>query len=134
MFDLPRTTHRYLIEPISEKPHIQFTIMKRFLKFCEQLRTSKKSVLRSMISQCEKDTTTRTGHNLRTIMLLTNSCSLIQMNQTDITSQTYKNIPDGEGWRVHLVKELIEARHDRNLLHEFSYDEIDDLVHLACTN
>jgi len=87
-----------------------------------------------MINQCQNDTSTRTGHTLRTIMLLTNSCSLIKMTQFDLTSQTYKDIPEGEEWRVNLIKELIDARHDRNFLPEFSYDENDDLVHLACTN
>ena len=79
MFDLPRTSHKYLIEPITEKPHIQFTIMKRFLKFCDQLRSSTKTVLKSMVNICENDTQTKTGNNLRTIMLLTNKNSVSQI-------------------------------------------------------
>ena len=78
-------THKYLIEPITEKPHIQFTIMKRFLKFCDQLRSSTKTVLKSMVNICENDTQTKTGNNLRTIMLLTNKNSVTQIKDSDIS-------------------------------------------------
>ena len=64
----------------------------------------------------------------------TNSSSLSQIRQSDLISQTYRDIPKEDEWRVHLLREFIEARHDRDLLHEFSYNELDDLIHLACTN
>ena len=133
MFDLPRTAHRYLIEPITEKPHIQFTIMKRFLKFCEQLRVSNKSVLKSMIMHCQDNTMTRTGNNLRTIMLLTNDYSVLQIKPINLYSLTYKDIPEGEEWRVNILKELIDARYDRSMLQDFSYDEINHLIELVST-
>ena len=41
-FDLPRGTHRYFIEEISETPHPQVMLAKRFLKFHETLQNSKK--------------------------------------------------------------------------------------------
>ena len=108
--------------------------MKRFLKFCDQLKESNKTVLKSMMKNCENNTTTRTGNNLRTIMLLTNVNHISQIKQSDLTSQTYRDIPDGEEWRVPLLKELIEARHDRNMLPEFTHDEIKYLIEIASTN
>ena len=134
MFDLPRTSHKYLIEPITEKPHIQFTIMKRFLKFCDQLRSSTKTVLKSMVNICENDTQTKTGNNLRTIMLLTNKNSVTQIKDSDISSSVYNQIPEGEEWRVQLIKELIEAKYNRDILQDFSYDEISAMIDTASIN
>ena len=107
--------------------------MKRFLKFCDQLRGSNKNVLKTLIKNCENDTMTRTGNNLRTIMLLTNVNSISQIKQSVLTSQSYRDIPDGEEWRVPVLKELIEARHDRSMLPEFNHDEIDHLIEIAST-
>ena len=45
MFGLPRETHRYLLEPVTEKCHIKFDIMKRFMKFTEKIIKSKKDTL-----------------------------------------------------------------------------------------
>ena len=104
MFNLPRTTHRYFIEPITGQQHNQFTLMKRFLKFCDQLRSSSKSVLNTMISNCENDTMSKTGHNMRSIMLLTNQTLLSKIKDSDLNSVIYKQIPEGEEWRVHTLR------------------------------
>ena len=45
-FDIPRNTHKFLIEEISECPHPQVMLAKRFLKFHETLQKSKKFGIR----------------------------------------------------------------------------------------
>ena len=87
-----------------------------------------------MIKKCENDTMTKTGNNLRTIMLLTNVNTIFQIKQSDLNLQTYRDIPDGEEWRIPVLKELIEARHDRSMLPEFTLDELDHLIEIASTN
>ena len=84
-----------------------------------------------MIKKCENDTMTRTGNNLRTIMLLTNVNNIFQIKETDLTEQTYRDIPNEEEWRVPILKELIAARHDRSMLPEFTHDEINHLIEIA---
>ena len=133
MFNLPRTTHRYLLEPLTEKPHVQFSIMKRFVNFCDQLRHSKKLVLNMMIKHCENNSQSKTGHNLRTILLKTEKTNISQIDSASINSQKYFRIPDGEEWRVDFLKELIEVRNDPALLENFSIEEIEDFIHFACT-
>ena len=133
MFNLPRTAHRYLLEPLTGQPHIQFTLMKRFIKFCDQLRNSEKNILKTMMNLCENNSMTKTGHNLRTILLLTKKNSISQIQESDFVSLAYKNIPEGEEWRVQLLKELIDIRHNPKMLQEFSYDEIDEMISQAST-
>ena len=133
MFGLPRTTHKYFIEPITGQQHVQFILMKRFLKFCDQLRNSNKCVLNTVINYCENDTMSRTGHNLRSILLQTNKTSFSIIKQSDIDTLIYNEVPEREKWRVHTLKELLEIRHNPEMLENFNYEEIDDLINYVCT-
>ena len=42
IFDLPRETYRYLIEPISENMHLKSTLCSRYVSFYSSLQKSKK--------------------------------------------------------------------------------------------
>ena len=86
-----------------------------------------------MMNLCENNTMTKTGQNLRTILLLTKKNLITQIQQSDLVSLKYKNIPEGEEWRVQLLKELIDIRHNPEMLHEFSYAEIDEMIYQAST-
>ena len=50
MMGLPRTTHRYLIEPLSGRSHIICSIWTRFLKFTRKLKESKKTIIRNVFN------------------------------------------------------------------------------------
>ena len=76
---------------------------------------------------------TRTGHNLRSILLLTNKTSFSKIEKSDLDNITYKEIPDGEEWRVHTLKELMEIRQNPEMLPNFSYKDIEDLISFVCT-
>ena len=45
MFDLPRETHKYLVEPVSESVHLKKILVKRFLKFTKAVKLSEKFAL-----------------------------------------------------------------------------------------
>ena len=133
MFNLPRTTHKYFIEPISENPHIKFNLMKRFLNFCEQLRNSDKSILKMMINKTQFNTQSRTGQNLRTIMLICEKNEVSQVRPSDLTTRNYSEVPDDEFWRISFLKELIEIRYDPEMLQNFTIGEIEDMIHFIST-
>ena len=42
MLGIPRNSHQYFIEPLSQTQHIKFSLLKRFLKFVESMALSKK--------------------------------------------------------------------------------------------
>ena len=72
MFDLPLSTHRFLIEPISGSPHLSRTLVRRYLSFIENINKSKKVALRELLEVAQRDARTTTGaSNMRFIMLLT---------------------------------------------------------------
>ena len=107
MFDLPRETHCYLVEPVSDTAHVQTLMARRFLNFVSMIRTSKKVALRSLLKVIETDVRSVTGHNLRTIMLKSDSPvhHVENLKPDDITFK-YREIPVGEQFRVDLIKEI----------------------------
>ena len=47
MFRLDRTTHRYLIEPVSKTPHIKISLLTCFMNFTNKLMCSRKTAAKS---------------------------------------------------------------------------------------
>ena len=72
MFNLPRETHCYLIEEVSEQLHVKTILARRFLNFIQAVRSSKKKALRDLLKVVELDTQSVTGRNLINILIQTN--------------------------------------------------------------
>ena len=55
-YNLPFNTHRVLIEPISELPHLRTFLVKRFLSFVDKVQKSEKGrishILKHVINDC----------------------------------------------------------------------------------
>ena len=100
IFSLPFQTHRYLIEPISSLPQIKKTLLKRFLSFIKQIRTSPKATLRSLFRIIENDTRSITGSNLNYLMLGCGKTNIYQLNITDAHSIKYHQISEESQWKV----------------------------------
>jgi len=90
MFNLPRETHRYLIEPLSDSRHIKFIFLKQYLQFRNQVFQSNKSTLISMFKICQNDPSSTTGSNMRKIMLLCDKTAIHDLVPSDINSLMYK--------------------------------------------
>ena len=103
MFDLPRETHCYLVEPISDNARVQTIMARRFLNILSMIRTSKKVTLRNLLKVIESDVRSVTGHNLRTIMLKSSSpVNHVQNLKPDDVTYKYREVPVGEQFRVDL--------------------------------
>ena len=73
MLDIPRESHRRLIEPLSDTTHLKTILIKRFLLFLQQIRNSSKIACKFLLETICLDTRSTTGSNLRRILLLTES-------------------------------------------------------------
>ena len=62
MMNLPRETHRRLIEPLSGIKHIKFTLLKRFLSFLQQIKKSTKNAAKFLLDSIYLDTRSITGY------------------------------------------------------------------------
>ena len=82
MLDIPRESHRYLIEPLSKVTHIKIILAKRFLTFLDQIRNSNKSASKFLLNTILFDTRSTTGSNLRNILLKIDKTRLSYYNVT----------------------------------------------------
>ena len=100
MWDIPLDSHRYLIEPLSDQPHMRFTLYKRMINFKNQVFKSSKSALKHMYSICQNNCASVTGRNLRKLMLLCDHSSIYSLNSSDIDCLEYFPIPNLEKWMI----------------------------------
>lgn len=135
MFALPRTTHRYLIEPLSGRPHIVRSIWKRFLKFTRNIAQSRKTVLRNAFKTVQHDCRSITGRNLRKIMLSTNHDVYNKADfEFDSKNIPYYKLPDCESWRIVLAKEILSAKSGALTVANFEKEELDIILGTVCCN
>ena len=134
MAGLPFSTHRYLIEPISDQRHMSSTVMRNFLSFITAIRKSAKPVLRQLYKLSKNDVRTTTGANLRNILLLTNLSNVDHLKPSIVDQISYKIINKEDQWRVRLIKELIDIKFGTmNLPEEMTMQEVEDILDYACT-
>ena len=104
MFDLPRETHRYLVEPVSEYPHLRKILMCRFISFLNQVNNSGKNVPKDLLNTIQYDTKSITGNNIRNILRLTKKVKIEDVKKQDILKLDYFTIPEGENWRLNIIR------------------------------
>ena len=132
MFRLPRETHCYLSEPISEQYHMRSLITSRFLGFISRIRNSKKDSVRSMLKAIEYDNRSVTGRNLRKILL--------QSEEQDINNlkpvqgyTVYRAVPEGEEYRINFIYDLLELRENQQYTN-LSMNEIENMLAFLCVS
>ena len=128
MLEVPRNTHRFFIEPLSETQHIMFSLMKRFVNFVTSITSSKKSVLRNMLAIVKRDCRSTTGRNLRKIMLLLNKTNIENISKDDLKTLQYHPAPPDDEWKIQLAKELIKVKHNELIIVNLNTAERDEIM------
>ena len=110
MYDLPVQTHRYLVEPVSEQMHLKKLLIKRFLSFLQQIEKSKKMNPEFLLNTIMNDTRSVTESNVKRILALTKKSKLDDITANDIENIVYEKIPEGNRWRIELIKEITDIK------------------------
>ena len=129
MLDVPYSTHRGLIEPLSGRKHIKRIFIKRFIDFIFKIRISKKPVLKTILSAIETGTRSITGSNLRHILILAEKFNIEDITGEDSNSFEYFPRPMEDEWKIELIKFMMEEREAGNLDNENL-----DLMNFYCTD
>ena len=129
---MPPTTHRYLIEAISATPHAKTMLCSRLVGFKNQLMHSRKLVVRLMAMLSVEDRRTVMGKNLKKISNDIEeqgdlSCNLIKK------CYRYFKVPEEEVWRLGCLNDLFYANGSRNLVENFTENDVKQLVSALCT-
>jgi hypothetical protein len=133
MLDIPRETHRYLIEPLSNTKHIKTILIKRFLTFIQQIRNSNKSATKFLLNSIHLDARSTTGSNLRNILLETDKASISDLSPNDAFQVEYHPIKSEEKWRLPFIKDIIEAKNDKLIIQNIDDGDLDDMLDVLCT-
>ena len=134
MFDLPLSTHRYFVEPVSGKVHLMNMLMKRFLAFLNQIENSKKSIPKKILRYVKNDARSNTGANLRRIMLLVNKVKVCDVTKKDIDEVKYAEVPPEDEWKVGMVREIIDIKYSRLDVENFNEEELNEILDYLCTS
>ena len=131
LFEIPRTSHRYLIEPISKSTHPKVFLSSRFVKYHMTLINSNKSAIRCLANLVKNDLrTVYGGQNLYEISVECKS------NINDLSPAMVKNnmnyfpIPEKEEWRLQVLEELLN---DSLELSGFDKNELKEFIDFICT-
>ena len=133
VFGLPRTTHRYLVEPISKEVHIMKLLWKRFLKFSRGINFSKKPTVRKVFDKVRKECRSVTGRNLRSIMLKTKHKVYTHFDQKFDWKGRYYAMPKDESWRTPIIEELLDAKKGKREITNFDMGDIDAVLQYVCS-
>ena len=145
MWDLPLSTHRYLLEPLSGV-HAETMMFSRYVKFVQSMRRSSKVAVQCLIQLVSKDTLTNTGRNIRYILNKTGESDIFAVSP-QMLKKNYKFAPirPEDQWKVAFIKELtnlkagtVELNHD-NLEDDddeeaFTSEEIEEILCYLCSS
>ena len=134
MYNLPLQTHRYFIEPISDVKHLKFVLIERFLGFIDQINKSRKAIPKHVLNYVKHDVKSVTGSNLRNILLLTDKDTVEEINSIDIKKLKYHQVAEENNWKIELLREIIETKHNQLSINEFSNEELNNILEYLCTS
>ena len=126
MLSLPRTAHRYLLEPLTKKEHIIKSLKKRFIVFLSKLKSSKKKLLGNVLNTIEQDCGSTTGKNIRNMML--------QEIRYDLKSAPYVKLPDVDTWRVNIIQEIIDIMSGTLRVDNFHKKHLQEICDIVSSN
>ena len=131
IFDLPRRTHRCLLEPVTEYRHLFTLLTNRFLKFYGTLFLSSKNIISNLRKIQEKDCRSNFGSNIRNICRFNDTYNIHDCIRDSVK---YFPINVSDNWRVGFLKELISVNKNNNHLDGLSSEEINLLLEfVACS-
>ena len=149
MWDLPLSTHRRLIEPLSGF-HLYSDIKYKTITFYQRLKLSPKPAVQLMLGLCLRDKSSITGKNIDIIM---NTAKMEDFEGRkriifNIAAKKFKNglkyhpLSDDEHWKVGLIRDMIEIRRESSVTrtHNDCADqtitrtEVEQIIHEVCTS
>ena len=129
LFNLPYGTHRYILNAISGVHHLKIKVIRRFAKFYRKLEQSGNPLINNLFNEQYSDYRSSFGRNHNNVALVSNSQD---MNLAKIQNIKLHEIPEGQQWRVDMVKELCEVRNNNLNLPELSDTELDAVLDHIC--
>ena len=129
MVDAPIDTHRYLVETISGKKHLRWTLLWRFWSFLKQFKKTEKL---NFLDTIARDCRSMTGLTLRKILLMTNCGDISELDDKVVKQIIFDEVPTNQDWRVGVLTELTRVNEGSLNQHHFDKSELDMMQAWVC--
>ena len=128
IWDVPRETHRRLIEPLSDNIHLRTVLMTRFVNFSKKILKSEKESVRYLANRFLNNSESLTGMTMRRINL---ECSfdVLTSPKHKIVKYfpPYMELNEDEQWKPQAIHEIISIiKGYGTIINERHFDDIDD--------
>ena len=115
--------------------HMKMKIMKNYLGFIEQIRASKRRLIKQLFQISSNDSRTTTGANLRNILLLTDEPSIDCLSPSSVANLIYKELDENDWWKVQLAHEIIDMKEDISVAPVgWEKDDLNFILTTICTD
>ena len=128
IWKLPPPTHTRFLESLSPVPHLETTLMSRYIGCVENLQISNKNLVQ-LIFACSSDLKSLTGQNLAYLFQKYDKWSLsdLIMEKSKIKKARVYELHTEESWKISLIEEISLLK--LNLLEiDFSNDDLEDIL------
>ena len=95
------------------------------------MQESSKAVLRHLLYEIRNDCRSTTGKNIRKLLLEYDEMKLADI---DIKSVVYTDTPEGNEWKIPLVREVIETIAGNLDVAHFTNDQLKEICEQECVN
>ena len=131
-FDVPRTTHRYMIEPMSGSPHPKTMLSTRYVKLIDSLCSSSKLEVSLLATLAVGDNRTVMG---RTMSRLKQELGCQDLTPTNVKKKLeYFPTPEGERWRLNFLEELLSVSSNQSTIENLSQTDAKNMLAALCTS
>ena len=131
IMNLPRTTHRYLLEPLSEMPHLYTLLLARYVTFVKSLLKNEAFEVRYMASLSLSDMRTVTGRSIARILDLCHTENIADLSAYTVKKMAkYAVIPVEETWRIGVAKDMLSLHNDNGL----TSIEASEILEFVCSS
>ena len=136
ILNLPRTTHRYLLEPLSDYPHLFAQLTSRYVRFSRSLLENQAIEVRFLSRVSATSKRSLLSRSLSRIAEMTNFSGDI----TELSAQTvrqnivYAQTPEEEKWRMEVIKDMKDVIACGTVNSNLSMEEASDILTFACTS
>ena len=144
LFDIPRNSHRWIVEELAEERHARKQIYSRYIKFVNSLYNTERQCLRFLFKYVSDDVRSQVGGNMRKILLDTGAPVIPGVTRpADLNNYRVYSVPECQEYKMPLLHSLIDIREDnwsiffneenRDNVEELQENDILMMIHEVCT-
>ena len=136
IFNLPPTSHRYLLECLTGEPHLYVQLLSRYVTFVQSLLSGDCFEVRFLASLCISDVRTVLGRSMRKIADLCNHKGEIEaLNAKAVKSNvSYAQVPNDEKWRIGVVQNMQNVLSRKTYNYGLTTSEAKSILdHVCCS-